>query len=196
MRKRPEKTARTKAELEEAFWRLYAKRPIEKITVQQVCDLAGYNRATFYLHYHDLYELLATIEAGMLEGMTRCVEACMKRLADDSSKAARIAALGEVVLFYERHRSRIVVLLGAQGDPSFIVALKDQLKPLWRQYVIGEAIAEHTETEIDLILEYTLAGTLFMISRWLQDPGDISSLQIGRLIYDAAIRDVSLRANS
>ena len=54
MRKRPEKTEQTKADIKEAFWRLYAAKPIEKITVGEVCDLAGYNRGTFYLHFHDL----------------------------------------------------------------------------------------------------------------------------------------------
>ena len=77
MKKRPEKTEQTKADLKEAFWRLYADKPIEKITVGEVCKLAGYNRGTFYLHYRDLYEMLATIEASLLEGMTECVVSCM-----------------------------------------------------------------------------------------------------------------------
>ena len=33
MRKRPEKTEQTKADIKEAFWRLYAAKPLEKITV-------------------------------------------------------------------------------------------------------------------------------------------------------------------
>ena len=37
MRKRPDKTAQTKTDLKEAFWRLYAEKPLEKITVGQVC---------------------------------------------------------------------------------------------------------------------------------------------------------------
>ena len=40
MRKRPEKTDQTKADLREAFWRLYAQQPLEKITVGQVRTLA------------------------------------------------------------------------------------------------------------------------------------------------------------
>ena len=106
MKKRPEKTEQTKADLKEAFWRLYADKPIEKITVGEVCKLAGYNRGTFYLHYRDLYEMLATIEASLLEGMTECVEACMKRLRNDSSKVSLIAACKDVVLYYERKIGR------------------------------------------------------------------------------------------
>lgn len=192
MKKRPEKTEQTKADLKEAFWRLYADKPIEKITVGEVCKLAGYNRGTFYLHYRDLYEMLATIEASLLEGMTECVEACMKRLRNDSSKVSLIAACKDVVLYYERNKPFITVLLSEQGDPAFIYKLKENLKPLWREYVIDSDNAR-SEGEIDLMLEYTLAGTLFMISRWLSNPGTTSARQLAHLIYDFSIKDVRNR---
>ena len=187
MRKRPEKTEQTKADLKEAFWRLYADRPIEKITVGQVCELAGYNRGTFYLHFQDLYALLAEIEDTLLAGMTECVATCMKRLSEDSGKLSCIAACKDVVLYYERNKVYIAVLLSERGDPAFIYRLKTNLKPLWRTYVVGSS-AERAEAEIDLLLEYTLAGTLFMISRWLTDPGTTSAMQLAHLVYDCSIK--------
>ena len=193
MRKRPEKTEQTKADLKEAFWRLYAEKPIEKITVGEVCELAGYNRGTFYLHFQDLYGMLHGIEDTLLAGMTDCVEACMKRLEADSGKVSLIAACGDVVLFYERNKPYIMILLGERGDPAFIHQLKDNLKPLWRRYVVN-ADSERTEQELDLLLEYTLSGTLFMISSWLSHPGATSARQLAHLVYDFAIKDVRERS--
>lgn len=195
MRKRPEKTEQTKADLQEAFWRLYADMPIEKITVGRVCELAGYNRGTFYLHYHDLYEMLAGIEDTLLAGMTNCVEACMRRLRLDSGKLSCIAACKDVVLYYERNKPYISVLLGERGDPSFVHRLKENLKPLWREYVIG-ALPARADGEIDLILEYTLAGSLFMISRWLADPRGVSARQLAHLVYDFSIKDARVRSEN
>ncbi len=193
MRKRPEKTEQTKADLKEAFWRLYAETPIEKITVGQVCTLAGYNRGTFYLHYHDLYEMLATIEDTLIAGMTECVEACMKHLQRDSSKLSCVAACRDVVLYYERNKHYISVLLGQRGDPAFTYRLKDSLKPLWREYVIGPQ-TERPEAEIDLLLEYTLAGTLFMTSQWLSQEKPLPTWQFAHLVYDYSIKEVRHRA--
>lgn len=193
MRKRPERTEQTKTDLKEAFWRLYAEKPIEKITVGEVCDLAGYNRGTFYLHFQDLYEMLHIIENTLLDGMTDCVETCMKRLKQDSGKVNLIAACKDVVLYYERNKPYITVLLGEKGDPSFVYRLKDNLKPLWREYVVDPATTR-TDDEIDLLLEYTLAGTLFMISSWLSNPGDTSAIQLAHLVYDFAIKDVRQRS--
>ena len=195
MGKRPEKTEQTKTDLREAFWQLYANTPIEKITVGQVCELAGYNRGTFYLHYHDLYDLLDTIEDTLLEGMTTCVEKCMKHLRRDSSKLSCIAACKDVVLYYERNKPYITVLLSDRGDPAFVHRLKQRLKPLWRNYVIGPD-SERPEGEIELLLEYTLAGTLFMISQWLSNPKTTSAAQLAHLVYDFSIKDLQQLAKS
>ena len=183
---------RTRRSIVNAFLALRSEKPIEKITVSEVCKLAGYNRGTFYLHYRDLYEMLATIEASLLEGMTECVEVCMKRLRSDSSKVGLIAACKDVVLYYERNKPFITVLLSERGDPAFVYKLKANLKPLWREYVI-DADDARSEGEIDLMLEYTLAGTLFMISRWLSNPGSTSARQLAHLIYDFSIKDVRNR---
>ncbi len=190
MRKQPEKTARTKADFIQAFWGLYATMPLERITVAQICEKAGYHRGTFYLHFHDTCQLLEIVENTLLDDVSTCVESCMRHLRDDASKLARIAALKDVVLFYERNRRYIVVLLGPQGDPSFALRLKKTLKPLWRRYVIGEKTGDRSEREIDLILEFTLTGSLAMISHWLHDPGDLSSYELGHLVYDTAIQNV------
>lgn len=193
MAKRSERTQQTKEDFQEAFWRLYATTPMEKITVAQVCQTAGYNRATFYLHFNDIYDLLQTIEDALLEGMSACVELCMQRLQGDCSKPALAAALKDVVVYYERNKRYILVLLGPQGDPGFTLRLKDALKPLWRRYIITDT-GTHSEQEIDLMLEFVLSGTLFMISRWVQEPGDISQVEMGKLVYDVAIRQTAALA--
>ena len=193
MRKHPERTEQTKADLREAFWRLYTTHPLEKITVGQVCELAGYNRGTFYAHFQDMHAMLASIEDTLLDGMTACVEQCMRRLQRDSSKLSCVAACADVVLYYERNKQYISVLLGERGDPAFTHRLKANLKPLWREYVIGPNTTR-SESEIDLMLEYTLAGTLFMISRWLSDPGQTSARDVAHLVYDFSIKEARLKA--
>lgn len=52
------------------------------------------------------------------------------------------------------------------------------------------------EEEIDLVLEYTLAGTMYTISRWLQNPGKVGVLQLAHLVYDFSIQDLKQRADA
>ena len=186
------KTTQTKAELQQAFWDLYAQAPLEKISVGQVCQRAGYSRGTFYLHFRDIFELLESIEEPLLDGMARCVEECMASLAKDRGKIACLAALGRVMAFYEANKDYVKVLLGPKGDPEFLRRLKERLKPLWLCYVMDKGQGRSPQ-EVDLLLEYTLSGTLFMVGRWLDDDQGVSAAQMGHLVYDLAIKDLPRR---
>lgn len=53
---------KTKCAIRNAFLQLRSKKPLEKITVKELATLANINKATFYLHYHDIYDLSETLE--------------------------------------------------------------------------------------------------------------------------------------
>ena len=48
---------KTRRSIINAFLQLRAQKPLEKITVKELSALAEINKATFYLHYRDIYEL-------------------------------------------------------------------------------------------------------------------------------------------
>ena len=56
----------TKMVIVQNFIKLLRQKPINKITVKEICDLAEINRATFYKHYLDVYDLLEKIESQFL----------------------------------------------------------------------------------------------------------------------------------
>lgn len=53
---------KTRAAIKSAFLELRRKKPIEKITVTELAKLAEINKATFYLHYSDIYSLADEME--------------------------------------------------------------------------------------------------------------------------------------
>ena len=52
------RTKYTKMVIKQAFSELIRQKPIEKITVSDICSLAEISRPTFYFHYQDIYALL------------------------------------------------------------------------------------------------------------------------------------------
>ena len=46
---------------------LRAQKPLEKIKVKELCDLACINKSTFYAHYQDIYALANAMEDEMVE---------------------------------------------------------------------------------------------------------------------------------
>lgn len=64
---------RTKTHLVQAFKKLAETRAFDKITIQDICDESGYNRQTFYYHFHDIYDMLewvikSELDAALFEG--------------------------------------------------------------------------------------------------------------------------------
>ena len=53
---------KTRAAIINAFLALRAKKPLEKITVKELCALARINKSTFYTHFADLYALADALE--------------------------------------------------------------------------------------------------------------------------------------
>ena len=49
----------TAARMDEAFLTLLAKKDFEYITIKEICEVAGVNRSTFYLHYETMSDLLS-----------------------------------------------------------------------------------------------------------------------------------------
>lgn len=57
----------TKMVIRSSFLELLKKTPVERITVAEICRIAEINRATFYRHYSNQYELLSAMENEMFD---------------------------------------------------------------------------------------------------------------------------------
>lgn len=118
---RPAAEERIKA----SFWDLFQQKPLERISVKEVCDAAGCNKTTFYYHFQDLRELLDTIEEECLP-----IEApeMLLQILVASDKEAFIAC------FLERMGERFekyCLLLSSHGDPGFAKKAKSAMTNRW-----------------------------------------------------------------
>ena len=68
-RRADRRVGRTRARLGQALRKLMEQRPLEKISVQDVTELAGVSRSAFYDHYDDKVDLLLSDMDEFLERM-------------------------------------------------------------------------------------------------------------------------------
>lgn len=174
---------RTRKDLETAFWKLYAQKSVEGISIRELTETAGYNRGTFYLHYQDIYALLESVENELLDHMHRCIDRCPV----EPSKPDLLALMTSMLALYEKNRDHLVILLGDNGDASFRRRLKDLMKdiPIWRA---SDPSLPLSAGERDLLLGQTAAGVLSLITDWLEDSRGVSAVTLLHLIYDSAIK--------
>ncbi len=171
--KQPAITEQTKANLRQAFWQLYEQKPIQKITVKQITDLAGYNRGTFYLYFKDVYDLLDDIESKVLEvigGMMKDLlvpDGCLTSAGQLHGTPGFEAAMMPLAQTVRMYGSYARVLLSDRGDPKFKARFKEIVwPPLKRTLPLRRA---HSPKEESVIREYCMAGLIAAICAWLDE---------------------------
>lgn len=122
---RQNKLVHVKERIREVFWQLYQTKPVGRITVREVIELAKCNRTTFYYHYCDMYAVLEDIEE-------LCLPLELPEIIVQILTGA--ADYGEIAKFMAGHHdlyTRICFLLSAKGDPQFARKFKNQMLDCW-----------------------------------------------------------------
>lgn len=155
MRKQPERTAKTKRALIDAFWTLYEETPIEKITVRQITEFAGVYRSTFYEYFSDVYAVREFIEKDILDAYEVLV-----------NKATGINSLDEgmalLIDFYSNNAKYLAVLWGPHGDQQFLNNVKRMINAKLRSLFS----LPFDDPEIDILIEMMLSSVISLLNYW------------------------------
>lgn len=175
MKKQPDITAQTRQNLIDAFWSLYCEKRIEKITVKEITQKAGYNRGTFYEYFTDVYDMLEQIEQSLIPTIEELPPIAMPNQSMGMP-------LGMFMTLYEKNSKYYSVLLGDNGDPAFASKLKNSTKP-----IIIKALAENKELdtiEFDFVLEYVLSAMIGIMSYWFRQNKVLPAEKLVALMYE------------
>lgn len=112
---------KTKCAIRNAFLQLRSKKPLEKITVKELCTLANINKATFYLHYHDIYELSETLELDVVQSCLDNIEHPENILKDNKS------FIKELTQSFVANEQLIKILFDGNRSSSFMDVFEKEL---------------------------------------------------------------------
>lgn len=145
---------RTKEMLAESLMKLLARRTLDKITIQDIVDDCGYNRQTFYYHFHDIYDLIDWIFAAQTQEL---IEKCRACGSLDVGVEAVIACMRE------NRRLILNILRSVNGekllDNLYRSAQSIVLSALENHPGVQELSAEYRELVAEAF-KYALAGLL------------------------------------
>ena len=155
MNKQPEVCERTKANLLEAFWKVYNKKPLYKVTIKEITDKAGYNRSTFYQYFSDINDILEYGENILMNEILQYLNSTIENLnsKDVITKASEV---------YEKYGYYLSKLLGPTGDPSFAQKYKEAIKPL----LFNKLNLAEDDLRINILCEYSLGAIVSSITYW------------------------------
>lgn len=173
MNKSESKYFNTALKMDEAFLKLLEEKDFEYITVKEICEKAGVNRSTFYLHYETIEDLLDESITAMNE---RFLE-YFRRNHPDIAGNIQTADLEELYLvtpvyltpyleYIKEHRK--VFLTAMKRSSTFRLA--DTYNRLFR-YVLNPIMDRFQipEKEKKYLLSFYIKGILAIINVWISE---------------------------
>lgn len=151
----------TKMFLKESLIKLMNDKPISRITIKELCEEAEINRATFYAHYRDQYDLLEQTENELTDEVNHCIDSLVE---DPNVNRLRQVTL-EIIKIIATNLECVRVLWGKNGDMKF----QEHMSQIFREQFISLLPKDNTRSELEneLIYIYTINGCIGIIRKWI-----------------------------
>ena len=167
----------TRKVIREAFLKLLKEKPLARITVKEVCDLAQINRGTFYKHYLDCYDLMDKLQ----DEAAANFEALLDNLEENGIENVIVAILEKL-----RSDSGINMLVNSQSQSDgFLHKLVGCCYRCMEKKIIGFPGMDCEDAERKYNYPFLLCGSCGVIEYWIhtgmQEPSEEIAAQILRL---------------
>ena len=140
---------KTEKAVRNAFMELRAGKPLEKISVKELCQRARINKSTFYAHYSDIYALSETLERETVLSIVNSIpdlKAHSARNPDAFTRALCLAFLSNISLIRVLFAGKEQNHLGSQLE-------RELKKVIYRRYPRYEG-----DPEKEVLLSYCIQG--------------------------------------
>lgn len=145
--------------IKDSFVKLLKQKPLSKITIKEICDEADVNRATFYAHFSDQYDLLHQIEQELVDGINQYLT------GHDFNKIseAPVEILERILEYIKENYELFDLLLNLNGDNRF----QQEVMNFIGQQHFSAMTADQTDSEYMYI--FYANGSIGVIKKWLKD---------------------------
>jgi len=176
----------TRMVLKESFINLLEKKDISQITIKEICEDADINRATFYAHYNDQYDLLRKIEEELLDN----IRAYLEELNEKNNKVNPVL-LAERIFKYIKENAKICkLLLSERGGLNF----QKQVMTLVYDTIINELTGDNriTKEDAEYVYSFTITGCVGIVQKWLDEDMRKSTRYMAEMIIKLTMGLINL----
>lgn len=159
----------TKMVVRDSLLKLLTNKSIKEITVKEICDLAQINRATFYSHYQDMYDLLEQIENELFNDIL----ATFMQTQDDVSSMIK-----GVFAIIEKNIDLCKVLFSENGDKMFL----QRIMEFSREWIISSWHKQYPQAnkyQLEYLYAFIIGGSVSVIEQWVRSGMQETPLELG-----------------
>lgn len=176
---RDHRTRVTQMLIRRAFTDLLHIKPIQTISIRELCDRAGIHRSTFYAHYTDIYALLNAIEDELMRDFQKSLEPLLR---GDGEEVTPLKVVTGIFQCLKENADICTVTLGPYGDKEFA----NRLINLGREFCIhayASAFPNLSSRDLEYYYSFVSAGCIGLLQRWLSDGMIASAEDIARMVF-------------
>ncbi len=153
----------TKMVLKESFIKLLGEKEIAKISIKEICEDADINRATFYAHYSDQYDLMRSIENELLEN----VDSYLAEYTQSKADSNLVGMIEKIFDYIKENAPLCKLLLSERGD----LDIQKRIMMLVYEKNISELTRDGatSKEDADYIYSFTITGCVGVIQKWLDE---------------------------
>ncbi|MFZ4452432.1 TetR/AcrR family transcriptional regulator [Salibacterium aidingense] len=187
MKEGDRRVKRTRRLLKNALLELIHKKGFNAITVRDLTEKADVNRATFYQHYHDKFDLLdQAIDDMLLSLVTYVVPKNVEEITDIEKASPVFVRLFEFIydntFFFQ-------VMMGKNGIPSF----QRRMVSMIQQFMNEKLEQFHPQPEKmdiprEILIHYISFAHLGLISYWLESDMQYSPGYMARQLSSLTVK--------
>lgn len=176
----------TKMVLKESFIKLLEEKDISQISIKEICEDADVNRATFYAHYSDQYDLLRKIEDELLHN----INSHLTEL-DQRNNKVNAVLLAERIFEYIKENAKLCkLLLSERGDFGF----QKKVMMLVYDIIIAELTDNNkiTKEDAEYVYSFTITGCVGIVQKWLDEDMKKSAHYMAEMVIKLTLELISL----
>lgn len=139
---------KTKRNIKNAFIELRSGKPLERITIKELVELAEISKATFYLHYRDIYDLSDHLQKELIQNILQTLDQPELFLTDTTAFTA--------ALFYafSEHQSMIEILFSGSQSAVLPLSIEKELK----EYIFKIVPSARKDAKFNILLTHQILG--------------------------------------
>lgn len=163
----------TKNVLKSSLFKLLKKKAIDRITVKELCETAGINRGTFYLHYSCPRDLLTEVESNILH------EKANEFFQSWDFYPTGNPSMPNMLQFFQDDRDVMQVLLASNSNSDFFNSVQELVRPkcleLWKV-----EFPDISQKNLEFIFGFLFSGARQLIADWAEHPDKISTDELAK----------------
>ena len=160
-KKTDRRTAKTQKAITNAFTALLAKKELDKITVREIAESADINRATFYKHYLDVYDLYDKVEQEILVDWSMLILRLQELATEDFFSC--------LVGYVSANRNVFRMIFSPNAPVALQVKLYRTLEGLFKQMASERIGAQLRDEKLSFQTCYRCQGCLSVLNKWVND---------------------------